>query len=159
MGQANLANAQAQDEYLVSRIGAMIIKKDNAKPLLAAGLYYGYGIDKNIAIEAETNIGLSGGAFNQGDDVVGNYNLRTIAGYGVYRLALSHQGYIKAKFGLLFENIIRQLKTTKESTLDYGFSGGLGIGLNFKKRLTIETEISIIEKTIFHPSMGIHYIF
>ncbi|MDH5547604.1 MAG: porin family protein [Gammaproteobacteria bacterium] len=152
-----LGNSHANSEYLVARVGAMLINTANTKPLLASGLYYGYGLDERTAIEAEANIGLAGGKYNQGDGNFGSFDVWTIAAYGVYRYPFTHNFYAKTKLGLLYENVTNNTREKKLPQRDYGVSGGIGLGLRFKQALTLEAEFTLLEQNIFYSGMGIHY--
>ena len=153
------SHAESKTEYLVARTGAMFIQAQNTQPLLAGGVYYGYGIDENVALEVEANIGAVGGSYNDGQGNYGEFDVWTIAGYAVYRYPISNQVFAKGKFGLLFENITNNTRTDKLIKNDYGFSGGLGLGLHLKKKLTIELEASLLEKDIYYAGSGFHYRF
>ena len=151
--------AYASSEYLVARTGAMFINAGNAKPLIASGVYYGYNLNEQTSIEAEANVGLGGGKYNDGQGNFGNFDIWTVAAYGVYRHPFTHNFYAKGKFGLLFENITNNARNEKLIHQDYGFSGGIGLGLQLKQKLTLEAEFSLLEQDIYHTGLGIHYKF
>ena len=151
--------AQANSEYLVARMGAMFINVEGATPLYASGLYYGYGLDERMAIEAEANIGVAGGSYNQGNGNFGSFDVWTVAAYGVYRYPFTRTFYAKGKFGLLFESVTNNTRDAKLPQQDYGFSGGIGLGAQFKQRLTLEAEFSLLEANIYYSGLGVHYQF
>ena len=151
--------AYADSEYLVARAGTMIVNVGNTTPIISSGVYYGYNLNEKTSIEAEANVGLSGGKYNDGKGNFGNFDIWTVAAYIAYRHPFTHNFYAKGKFGLLFENITNNARSEKLVHQDYGFSGGLGLGLQLKQRLTLETELSLLERDIYYAGLGVHYKF
>lgn len=151
--------AYAGTEYLVARAGTMLVNVGNTTPLISSGVYYGYNLNEKTSIEAEANVGLSGGKYNDGKGNFGSFDIWTVAAYAAYRHPLTHNLYAKGKFGLLFENITNNTRSEKLIHQDYGFSGGLGLGLQLKQKLTLETELSLLERDIYYAGLGVHYKF
>ena len=161
-----LAYAHRGDQFLLPKFGFMDIQINNPTPLWSAGLLYGYGLTNRLSVEAETNLGFSGGEYEKRDPVTGlviekgAYSVSTLAAYGVYRYPLWQGGYIKTKLGLLYENVSRELEVggTREDT-DFGTAGGLGFGVMMMNRFTMELEATIIDKDIIFYSLGTHINF
>jgi hypothetical protein len=157
--------ADRGDQYLLPKIGFMSIDLNEADPLFSAGLLYGYGITPSITIEGEVNLGISGGEYTRkdGNNVEiekGEYNIWTTAAYGVYRLPFQDVAYLKAKAGGLYENVERTSDTAEEETATgFGFAGGLGLGVIFAQKLTLELEVTGIDESIIFYSLGVHYPF
>jgi hypothetical protein len=137
----------------------MFVQTKNASPIIASGVYYGYSAGNNVAFEAEANVGLKGGGYNNGKGDIGKYDIWTVAAYATYRHPFTNFLYAKAKIGLLFENIANNTKNEQLLNRDYGFSGGVGIGVNIKQTLTLEGELSLLEKDIYYSGLGIHIKF
>lgn len=159
------AMADRGDQYLLPKLGFMSIALNNAKPLFSGGLLYGYGITSSITLEGEVNVGISGGGYELKDAAgsvydSGNYKIWTVAGYGVYRLPVTNYAYLKAKLGVLYENI-KRTSDFAESDLatGTGLAGGIGVGLIAAKKLTFEFEATGIDSDIIFYSLGIHYPF
>lgn len=156
---ALINSASANTEYLVARGGAMFINAQSTKPLVASGVYYGYSLDENVSLEAEANVGIAGGAYNDGTGNYGNFNIWTIAAYAAYRHPFTSTFYGKGKFGLLFENITNHTRSEKLVRQDYGFSGGMGLGFHVQQKLTLELEFTLLEQDIYYSGLGVHYKF
>lgn len=152
------AHADRGDQYLIAKLGAMQIQKNSADALFSVGAYYGYGITSDITAEAEVNIGLTGGEYGAGQDA-GSYDVWTLAGYGVYRLPISGNAYVKGKLGFLYENVTNDMFTVTYTTNDYGIAGGAGIGMTLPNKLTLEGEATLIDQDIIFWSVGVHYPF
>lgn len=144
-----LAYADRGDQFLIPKVGFMSIDLSNADPLYSIGVMYGYGITPEVTVEGEVNLGISGGKSDLGD-----YDIWTVAGYGVYRHPISDTAYLKGKLGLLHENV----KVQSASASDSGFAGGFGFGFKIAKTL-IELEATIIDKDIIFYSAGLNYAF
>jgi len=163
---SQLAHAHRGDQFLLPKFGFMDIQINNPTPLWSVGLLYGFGLSNRLSLEAEANWGFSGGEYEKRDpgsgDIVekGTYNVSTLAGYGVYRYPLWEGGYIKSKFGLLYEKVSRELEQAeKKEDTDVGAAGGLGFGAMIMNRFTLEFEATIIDKDIIFYSLGTHINF
>lgn len=157
--------ADRGDQYLLPKVGFMSVDLNNADPLYSIGILYGYGLTPAITFEAEANLGISGGKYSRKDvtGVVvenGEYNIWTIAGYGVYRFPIQDYFYLKGKAGLLYENIERTSDIgAGDTATGSGFAGGLGLGVIFAQKFTIELEATGIDESIIFYSLGFHYPF
>jgi hypothetical protein len=159
------AMADRGDQYLLPKLGFMSINLNNAKPLFSGGLLYGYGISPSVTIEGEINVGISGGGYDRKDSSgqvydSGNYKIWTLAAYGVYRLPIFDNAYLKGKLGGLYENIKRTSDFGNPDTATgFGLAGGVGVGVIAAKKLTFELEVTGIDADIIFYSLGIHYPF
>lgn len=162
---AATAMADRGNQYLLPKLGFMSIGLNDAKPLFSGGLLYGYGLTSSITIEGEVNLGFSGGGYERKDSSAtvydsGNYKIWTVAGYGVYRLPILDYAYLKAKLGVLYENIERTSDFgLSDTATGVGLAGGLGLGVIAAKKLTFELEATGIDADIIFYSLGIHYPF
>ncbi len=161
-----LAYAHRGDQFLLPKFGFMDIQINNPTPLWSVGLLYGYGLTNRISLEAEANLGFSGGEYEKHDPVTGlvaekgTYNVSTFATYGVYRYPLWQGGYIKTKLGLLYEKVSRELELGgKREDTDFGAAGGLGFGIMIMNQFTMELEATVIDKDIIFYSLGTHINF
>ena len=161
-----LAYAHKGDQYLLPKFGFMEIQMDQPNPLLSVGLLYGYGLTNRLSVEAETNLGFSGGEYEKRDSSSGtvsekgDYKIYTAAAFGVYRFPLWQGGYVKTKLGLLYENVTRSIEQgEKRINNDFGLAGGLGLGAVIMRNTTLELEATVIDKDIIFYSLGAHIHF
>lgn len=162
---AGSAMADRGDQYLLPKLGFMSVDLNDADPLFSLGILYGIGITHAITFEGEVNLGISGGKYNRKDasNIVleaGEYKIWTVAGYGVYRFPIQDYLYLKGKAGLLYENIERTSEMGDgETATGFGFAGGIGVGVIFGQKLTLELEATGIDESIIFYSIGFHYPF
>ena len=150
--------ADRGDQYLIAKLGVMQVDLNNADPLFSVGAYYGYGLMRNVSLEAEANFGFLGGKFAAPNPAnSGEYNIWTLAGYGVYRLPITEVFYGKGKLGLLYENV--ENTGVDKTATDFGLAGGLGAGYVVGERMTLEAEATVIDQDIIFWSLGVHYSF
>ncbi len=154
--------ADRGDQYVLGKFGIMSVKLNSADTLGSIGLLYGYGITPEITIESELNLGLFGGKYEQTNNAgvvfeKGDYRVYTLAGYGVYRAPLTDVAYVKGKLGLLYENVKRSGQLSNKTSKGFGLSGGVGAGTRIADALTLEGEITGIDKDIIFFSIGLHY--
>ncbi len=161
-----LAHANRGDQFLLPKVGFMDIQINDPSPLWSVGLLYGFGLTNRVSLEAETNLGISGGEYEKRDSITGaiiekgTYNVSTLAAYGVYRYPLWQGGYVKSKLGLLYEKVSRELEQQgKRENSDFGVAGGLGFGALMMNKFTLELEATIIDKDIIFYSLGTHINF
>ncbi len=167
-----LLYAESGGMYLLPKLGFMKVDLTNAKDLGSLGVLFGYGITKNISFEAELNASFNvfnsswgGGEYEIPDEGggfknKGAYKIWTIAGYGVYRVPVFKNFYLKGKLGILYENVERtDIVATGETTNDTGVAGGLGMGFYMGKKVTMELEATLIDKDITFYSLGLHIRF
>ena len=155
--------ADRGDQYVLGKLGVMSVKLNNADTLGSIGLLYGYGLTPKVSIESELNLGLLGGKYEQknseGVFEKGDYRIWTLAGYGVYRFPLTDVAYLKGKLGLLYENVKRSGQLSDKTSKGFGLAGGVGAGTRIADTLTLEGEITSIDKDIVFFSVGLHYAF
>jgi opacity protein-like surface antigen len=156
--------AERGDQYVLGKLGFMSVDLNNADPLFSVGILYGYGLTSEITLESELNLGLLGGEYEQKNSLgevfeEGEYRIWTLAGYGVYRFPLSNFAYLKGKLGVLYENVKRSGKIDDKTSTGFGLAGGLGAGTQVIENLTVEAEITGIDKDIIFYSLGLHYVF
>ena len=157
--------ADRGDQYVLGKLGFISVKLNNADTLGSIGVLYGYGLTPEVSIESELNLGLLGGKYVQKNSVgtvieKGDYRIWTLAGYGVYRFPLTDVAYLKGKLGLLYENVTRNGDLIGGGTSKgFGLAGGVGVGTRIADTLTLEGEITSIDKDIIFFSVGLHYAF
>lgn len=156
--------ADRGDQYVLGKLGIISVKLNDADTLGSIGLLYGYGLTPEVSMEGELNLGLLGGKYEQKNSagVVfedGEYRIWTLAGYGVYRFPLTDVAYLKGKFGVLYENVKRSGRISDKVSKGFGLAGGVGAGTRIADTLTLEGEITSIDKDIVFFSMGLHYAF
>jgi hypothetical protein len=163
---SGVAKAERGDQYLLPKVGAMVIDLNEADPLLSAGIMYGLGLTNRISLEAEVNYGFSGGEYDVRGDAEGtvaesgDYRIWTAAGYGVYRWPIVETVYLKGKLGALYENVVRSSDFRAERTDDdFGAAGGVGIGFFMWRKFTLELEATVIDQDIIFYSVGTHIKF
>ncbi len=161
---AGNAWADRGDQYVLGKLGVMSVKKNNADTVGSIGALYGYGLTPEISLESELNLGLFGGKYTQknasGLIEKGDYRVMTLAGYGVYRVLLTDVTYLKGKLGGLYENVKRTGELLGDKTSrGFGLAGGVGVGTRIADALTLEGEITGIDKNIVFFSLGLHYAF
>jgi len=161
-----LAYGHNGDQYLLPKFGVMSIQLDQSAPLWSVGLLYGYGLTNRLSVEGEGNLGFSGGSYEKHDPATGSvmekgdYKIATVAAYGVYRFPVWQGGYVKSKFGLLFEKVTRNIEQgDKRVQNDFGVAGGVGFGAVMTRNTTLELEATIIDKDIIFYSLGTHIRF
>lgn len=160
------AEAARGDQFLLPKLGFMDIQINDPSLLLSAGLLYGVGLTNRVSVEAEVNIGLSGGEYEKRDATTGavvekgSYQVSTLAAYGAYRLPLWKEGYAKTKLGVLYEQVRRELEQSESrEDSDFGLAGGIGFGARLLNKFTLELEATVIDKDIIFYSLGTHVSF
>ena len=157
--------ADSGDQYVLGKLGFMSVKKNSADPVGSLGLLYGYGLTPGITVESELNLGLFGGKYEQKNSVgalseKGDFRIATLASYGAYRFLMTDVTYLKGKLGLLYEIVQRKGKIIGDNTSrGFGLAGGVGVGTRIADALTLEAEITGIDKDIVFFSLGLHYAF
>lgn len=107
-----------------------------------------------ISAEGEFTTTLSKGDVNY-FGVTGNWDVTTLAGYGVFR---THGPiYLKAKAGLLYENVGASVSGFSATGSDTGLSFGIGGGMRLQGGQSLEVEYTIIESNINLLSVGYNF--
>lgn len=160
IGVVNDLYAAQGDHYLIPKIGVMDIDANDADLLFTLGVYYGYGLSPNISLEAEIDIGISGGDY-QISRKKGHYKVWTLAAFSVYRYPLLDTAYLRLKLGVLYENVTNDRPDVSHTVTssDVAVAGGVGVGYTLINRITFEFEISKFEKNILFYGVGFHYPF
>ena len=155
---AGVSHADRGDQYVMAKIGLMSLDVNDADNLTTIGLIYGYGLTEAITVEGEYNTTVSGGEYNIGTDK-GDFSVWTLAAYGVYRYRFTDAVYLKAKLGVLHEDVERDGLLDSDTASDTGGAGGLGLGFVVGESLTVEAEYTIVEEDIQFFNVGLHYAF
>ncbi len=155
---AGVARADYGDQYLMAKVGVMFLDINDADDLMTVGLIYGFGVTENITLEGEYNTTVSGGEYDIVTDE-GEFSVWTLAAYGVYRHSFTDAIYLKAKLGILHEEVDRDGLIDSKTTSDTGGAGGLGLGFVVGESLTVEAEYTIVEEDIQFFNVGLHYAF
>lgn len=107
-----------------------------------------------ISAEGELTTTLSNGDINY-YGTTGNWHITTLAGYGVFR---THGPiYLKAKAGLLYENVGASVPGFSATGSDTGLSFGIGGGMRLQHGQSLEVEYTIIESDINLLSIGYNF--
>jgi len=155
---AGVARADWGDQYLMAKVGVMFLDINDADDLMTVGLIYGFGVSETITLEGEYNTTVSGGEYDIGTDE-GEFSVWTLAAYGVYRHSFTDAIYLKAKLGILHEDVERDGLLINESASDTGGAGGLGLGFVVGESLTVEAEYTVVEEDVQFFNVGLHYAF
>ena len=168
--------ANADKHYLLPKIGIMSIDVNQAVSITSLGLLYGYKVAQSLTLESELNVGISEGDYDKtlasGTRLQGDYNLSTIAAYGVYRHSLTSKLFTKAKLGLIYEDIQRKGTSTSGAgatqvdsnhSQGVGLTGGVGLGFVLDNKYVgnsiIELEVTGLDQDIVLYSLGFNYHF
>lgn len=144
--------------YIGAKTGHMSIDVSEVSNDRGDGLFLGYewnaGDNMGIAVEYEytttsTNARVAG--------LRGNADLDTHALYAAFRFGETL--YLKARAGVLREEVDIKIAGMKFSENDTGFSGGFGLGYRFGRNAFVEVEYTIIEKDIDYLSIGAAFKF
>lgn len=157
ISSVNAPRAEAIDQFIGAKTGLMLIDVGGVDDIIPLGVVYGQRIQDNFWIEGEFNLGLIGGDVSGG----GDFDIWTLAGYGVYRHPLNDQAYLKGKLGLLYERVEYDSNffgiPVSASDNDFGLSLGVGGGLKIDDRISAEAELTIIESDVTFLSVGLNF--
>lgn len=156
--------SEARSVYIGPKAGMMLMNLPDVDNIISIGGVIGYGAPAGLAAEIEFNFGVSGGDWTPLPGATGDFNIWTVAGYGIYRLTLGGGAYLKGKAGILQETVDAEATfppfgTMSMSADDTGLSLGIGIGLTFAEKVMVETEATIIERDVTLISLGANFIF
>ena len=107
-----------------------------------------------ISVEGELTTTLSKGDVNY-FGYNGNWDITTLAGYGVFRT--NGPMYLKAKAGYLFEDVGVSIGGIPASGSDSGLSFGVGGGMRLAGGQSVEIEYTIIESDVNFLSVGLNF--
>ena len=157
---AGKATAGEGDVYGGVKAGLAFVDADvDVDDLMMIGFLLGLGITPEISLEGELNVSVAGGDFDIGP-FSGEADIWTVAGYAAYRAPLSEEAFLKAKIGLLFEDVELSVSGwPSESDTEFNLSAGIGAGVYFNEQLFGEVEFTIIEEDVTYLSLGLNYIF
>ncbi|HKK04489.1 MAG TPA: outer membrane beta-barrel protein [Gammaproteobacteria bacterium] len=107
-----------------------------------------------ISVEGELTTTLSKGDVNY-FGYTGNWDITTLAGYGVFRT--NGPMYLKAKAGYLFEDVSVSIGGLRGYGSDSGLSFGVGGGMRLAGGHRIEIEYTVIESDVNFLSIGYNF--
>jgi len=154
------------------KTGLMFIDENGVDDIIPLGILYGRNLERlfpNLWVEAELNVGVFGGDWDaepvSGVKVDADYNILSLAAYGVYRYSITNAAYLKGKIGLLFESIGADYSfstATVSGEVDHGgnntsISVGLGGGYQINNVISVEAEVTMLEPDIGYMSVGFNY--
>lgn len=138
---------------------------DNTLSLVAA---YGipmkqYGID----VELELTKSLADASTSATYPFIGTVNMDasylTLAGYAVYTMPLQDKLDLRARAGLLYEDVSvsvsNPLVSASGDGTDIGLSFGAGVRYDLNQQMDIIADFTIIEQDISHLAVGAQYRF
>lgn len=139
--------------YLGARTGTMSIDLEGAEDPTSSAFVIGYDFG-STALEIEHNRADFDYRHPEfGDDEPQSLSINTTGVYLAYRT--SDYVYLKAKGGLLFEDIGDGKGTTEK---DSGFSAGVGAGIRLGP-VSLEADYTLIEADINLLNVGLHFSF
>jgi len=147
--------------YAGVKIGQMMIDAGGYDDATNVGLVFGATLNEvqagSLSIEGELTFSLVEGDVSFfGFD--GDWDVLTLAGYGVYRS--NGQLYFKGKAGLLYEDVsVNVSGLPGVSGDDIGLSFGIGGGYKLNEKMNLELEYTIIESDLDFLSVGLNMIF
>ncbi len=165
----NVAHAAQNQPYFGIKGGFMSLDGVGADDAINIGGVVGMkiqdlspssGLTGSISVEGELTLTVVEGdigffGFN------GEWDVMTLAGYGVYRSAAPSNVYFKGKAGLVYEDVSIDIPTgfgtVNGSGTDIGLSLGVGVGFKVGQRNSIEVEYTLIESDIDFLSVGYNF--
>jgi opacity protein-like surface antigen len=122
------------------------------------GLLAGYDFGSNVSAEFEYNSSNDADVRYFGSKF-GTLKVNTFAGYMAYRLKpnTSNGFYVKAKAGILSEDVKVTHNKGTISTNDTGLSLGVGAGFNITDKVALEAEYTLIEQDVNYLSAGLNF--
>jgi len=144
--------------YTLGRFGSLNVGDNNANEQQMLGVVVGLRLNFSFYVEGELNLSMAGGDYGRGVER-GRMQISTLGLYGAYRYMLSPSYYLKARAGLVYEDITRMDDNTQKAVSSNGSSGsgGLGLGIVYhlnKKPVMIELEATTIEQNIILYTVG-----
>ncbi|MCK4585060.1 porin family protein [candidate division WOR-3 bacterium] len=150
--------------YVGAKSGLMMLDVPEVSDIIPIGVLFGYSIMPQIGVEGEFNYGIGGGDWEPFPGISIDYNIYTVAGYGAYRYIIGGVAYVKAKVGVIYENVTAEYKVGDIIVMDLnasdtGLSFGGGIGFKFSEMIMAEAEFTLIEQNVNFISVGLNFNF
>lgn len=152
--------------YVGAKSGMMMLDVPDVSDIIPIGVLFGYSIMPQIGVEGEFNYGIAGGDWEPElyPGISADYNIYTVAGYGAYRYIIGGVAYVKAKVGVIYENVTAEYKVGDIIVMDLnasdtGLSFGGGIGFKFSEMIMAEAEFTLIEQEVNFISVGLNFNF
>lgn len=144
--------------YMLTRVGSLLVGDNNSNEQQLIGAVVGLRLNNSFYVEGEVNLSVAGGDY-AGKVERGRMRVSTFGLYGVYRFMLSPDYYLKARAGLVYEDISRTDENTQNQLDTNGSSGSGGVGLGIvyhfnKKPVMIELEATTIEQNMMLYTVG-----
>lgn len=159
------ADAQsAEKSYMGVKTGIMSIDIKGVEDIVPIGFVLGTQIKDEIYIEGEMNIGVIGGEYEPIPGFDADFDIFTLAGYGVIRHPLNDKIDFKGKLGLLYESRSASVQVGgfKYDVTDTAIGVSLGIGMTMHlvdETTFIDFEYTIIESDVGFLSAGLNFTF
>jgi len=157
---ASNAQAAMSQFYAGGKIGLMLVDATGFDDAVSIGVVAGKPVTEiqlgTIAVEGELTTTVAGGdvsAFG----FSGDWDVTTVAAYGVYRSYGEY--FFKGKAGLLYEDVDVDFAGSNDSDSDLGLSLGIGGGWNLSEKANLELEYTIIESDLGLLSLGFNMNF
>lgn len=154
------AQAAGSPWYLGVKAGQMMVDVDGLDDASNIGITGGYRLANfslgSFALEAEYSNSTSKGEAKI-LNFTGDWDVKTLAFYGVYRSA--GDVYFKGKAGYLDEDVSITIAGFSVAGSDSGLSLGLGGGWRISASSSLEVEYTVIEEDIDFLSIGYNYNF
>lgn len=152
--------------YIGAKAGVMDHDNvDNASfdPALNVGVYGGYNF---FGEQSRFGRDLGGGTFSAEGEFTftlldgdvdagaagGDWDVLTFAGYGVYRIPVAQNAYLKGRAGLRWIDVDTSPNTSGTGS-DSGFTFGIGAGFGLGAGI-LETELTVVESDLLFLSVG-----
>jgi len=149
-----IAEEKTSDYYLGASTGIIKFESSTKDPVNAS-LNLGYNFSNTWALEGQYSKSIRDGEIdrNKVNIINGNYDydLESIAAYGVYRS--SGKMYVKAKAGLVYNDI------GGYSSTELGFGAGVGFRITDNTATNIELEATVIDQKTTYYSIGVNFGF
>lgn len=150
---SNQVLAENTNLYVGLKAGKMSADASGFDDATNVGVVLGYKLNNTFALEGEITDSSSDGSFSPS----GKWSVDTTALYAVGRWG--DQAYLKAKAGILNEDVSVSVPGSSLSGDDTGLSLGIGVGYHLNDRVNIEAEYTIIEEDLDFFSVGLNYAF
>lgn len=146
--------------YLLPKAGLLDIRDSGIDSTWAMAITGGWRFSDALSSELELLQTLTPARYDAtawGPGQSGEYELAAVAVFAGYRLSLQPGLYLKARSGLLYEQVTASLPDDRRRQDDLGVAGGAGLGLFLYQRLTLELEATLLEKDVRYYSLALHY--